>query len=359
MRRTIPISLMLILSVGPLTPPTSACTTLMVQGQDGPLVGKSYDWSVGHGIVYFNKSGVSKTALALDPRETPARWTSRFASLTFNQYGRELPNGGMNTAGLVVEVMLLSSSRYAPFDERPAINELQWIQYQLDRFATVGEVVAHADDLRISRVHGNVHYMVCDRRGSCAAIEQIDGKTVIAAGEEMPVAALTNDTYADSLAFLRQHRGYGGHRDAPSGSSSLARFVRTAGRVLGEKIENATPSEYVLAALDDVRSGSFTKWNIVYDPERLEVSFRTLASPEVKALRVDDFDASCSTPVRMLDIDFDQPGDVTAAFADYSEKANSDLIDASLHDLGIEGRLPAGTKEALAALPDRYECVGP
>ncbi len=62
----------------------------LIDGPDGPLVGKSYDWNDERGLVVVNKRGVIKRALVLSPGNAPARWTSRFASLTFNQYGREL-----------------------------------------------------------------------------------------------------------------------------------------------------------------------------------------------------------------------------------------------------------------------------
>ena len=38
--------------------------------------------------------------------------------------------------------MWLDSSEYPKPDGTPSVNELQWIQYQLDNFATVGEVLA-------------------------------------------------------------------------------------------------------------------------------------------------------------------------------------------------------------------------
>jgi choloylglycine hydrolase len=54
----------------------------------------------------------------------------------------------MNEAGLVVEIMWLKESEYPPPDEHPTVNELQWVQYQLDNFATVTEVAANAERLR-------------------------------------------------------------------------------------------------------------------------------------------------------------------------------------------------------------------
>ena len=59
-------------------------------------------------------------------------WVSQYGSITFNQYGKEFPTGGMNEKGLVVELMWLDGTIYPQPDERPAIGVLQWIQYQLD-----------------------------------------------------------------------------------------------------------------------------------------------------------------------------------------------------------------------------------
>lgn len=335
-----------------------ACTTFAVEGEEGAVIGKSYDWSIGSGMVFFNKAGVAKRALSLDPRDTPAHWSSRYASLTFNQYGREFPNGGMNMAGLVVEVMWLGAAQAAPKDERATLNELQWIQLQLDRFETVAEVVAHVDKFRISPVYGQVHYMACDRSGECAAIEHLAGRdAVVTTGRDMLVKALTNDTYADSVGYLSTQRGFGGDREPPQGSGSLARFARTGLLVSGRKIEPDRLTAYALEVLDDVRSGDFTKWNIVYDPQRLEVSFRTLGNPALKAVRLEAFDTSCLTPVRALDIDTAGAGDVSASFVDYSMQANERLIRSALEGLGIDKVLPAGTGAALALLPGSYQCA--
>ena len=87
---------------------------------------------------------------ALPPQEKPASWVSRYGSVTFNQYGREFPNGGMNEAGLVVELMWLDDTTYPATDGRPALDCLEWIQYQLDTAATLSD-----HRLRLRRVPGD------------------------------------------------------------------------------------------------------------------------------------------------------------------------------------------------------------
>lgn len=324
-----------------------ACTTFLLDGTS-PLVGKSYDWDNGRGLVVFNKEGVSKAALPIQANDKPVTWTSRYASLTFNQFGRELPNGGMNTAGLIVEILWLRSAKYPKVDARPSINELQWIQYNLDRFSTVAEVIEHADALRISAAYANVHYMVCDATATCAAVEYLGGELVISTGERMSdVKVLTNNTYADSRRALDVL----GRGETPSSTRSLDRFMRAA------RLSSAAASpttDRAFAILDRVSMGAMSQWKIVYDPKALRVFFRTATSPAIKHVDLARFDRRCASPVRVLDIDSKASGDVFGRFVPYRDEVNAELIRASTRTL--DPPLPQGATEALATLPHLTVC---
>ena len=82
-----------------------ACTSFRLKDESKVVVGKNYDWIIDPGILVTNKRNMAKTAF-VDPDEKPFKWVSKYGSITFNQYGREFPNGGMNEAGLVVEALL-------------------------------------------------------------------------------------------------------------------------------------------------------------------------------------------------------------------------------------------------------------
>ena len=61
------------------------------------------------------------------------RLTLQYISVTFNAFGRELPDGGMNEKGLFIWEMTGGTT----FDEeanRPRLFMSQWMQYQLDNF---------------------------------------------------------------------------------------------------------------------------------------------------------------------------------------------------------------------------------
>jgi len=208
-----------------------ACTSFCLQRGDKVVFSKNYDWHLDQGMIIINKRDVAKHAMLLDPNENPANWVSKYGSVTFNQYGREMPNGGVNEKGLAVEMLMLDKSKFPAPDDRPAL--IAWVQYQLDNCANVKEVIDSNNRVRISPdMPVPVHFIACDRKGNTAIIEFLDGKLVCHTGEELPVKAITNNTYDDSLAYLKRHTGFGGTRNIPCGSpESLDRFVCTSNRI--------------------------------------------------------------------------------------------------------------------------------
>ena len=332
------------LIAGAAARPASACTTFMLERGGDRVVGKSYDWHMGQGLVLVNKRGVAKQSLPAKPDDQPARWLSRHASVTFNQYGREFPAGGMNDAGLVVEVMWLDSSTYERADGRPTLNELQWIQYQLDSFATVTEMTAAAPALRVSPVYARVHYLACDRSGACAAFEHIGGKQVVTPGAR----ALTNHPYAESAAWASRQK------QPPAGAGSLERFARAARQAASPPAGDLVAAAF--GVLDGVR-WSESQWNIVYDPVHLRVSFRTRVNRSIKTLDLGKVDASCAKPVALVDIDTDPSGDVAGRLRAYDETINRSLIERSVRR--IRSQLPAGAIDMMVSYPSALTCQKP
>lgn len=161
-----------------------ACTTFCLDDNGQRIFGRNYDWDVEDCLIVVNKRGVAKTSYS---QTHPAKWISRYGSVTFNQYGRELPQGGMNEAGLVVETMWLSPTEYPAPDARAEVGELQWVQYQLDTAGSVADVIASDAAIRILRENSSpIHFLVCDCKGDCASIEFLGGKMVVHTEEAMP-----------------------------------------------------------------------------------------------------------------------------------------------------------------------------
>ncbi len=328
------------------TAPAWACSAFLVEaGGDGYAVAKSYDWDMAQGVVLANRRGVAKRALILDPRAKAHAWTSTFASVTFNQYGAEMPNGGMNEKGLVVEVLWLNASKYPAPDARPVVNELQWIQWALDTQATTAELVAAAPAIRVAPAYAKVHYFACDASRACATFEYVDGKLSIHHGADLPYKALTNHTYDASEVYMQKRR-----RDLPKGRGSLERFARVSRATGGKDLARTA-----FHSLDSVSQDAYSVWNIVYLPAQRQIQFRTHAQTGIKRVDTAKLALGCGQAPRFLDVQEATAGDVTGRFRDYTTADNARLIDKSLGS--IAAALPAGAKELLAAYPSTLTCA--
>ncbi len=297
-------------------------------------------------MVISNASGVKKTGLPMSRGDRPASWISKHASVTFNQYGREFPNGGLNDAGLVVEVMWLDTSLSPAPDDRSSLSELQWIQYQLDTFASVAEMIEAAQRVRISTVYGKVHYLACDASSACAAFENLDGKLVITSGADLPARALTNHSYAQSLAHRRAQPR------PPKGLGSLDRFAR-ASRLAEDARGSTDGVNAAFTILDSVR-GSETQWQIVYDAKRFQIHFRTAKLRETRTLDAKQLFVRCGQSARVLELDAKLAGDVTARFVPYKDELNRRIVDKSVAP--IRDKIPAKAVDALVMYPASLSC---
>ena len=349
-----------------------ACTTFQLRHADQVFVGKNYDWMVEDGLVIVNKRRVSKTAYesTIDNTGlgTPAAWTSKYGSITFTQYGRELSPGGMNEAGLVIESMGLfrntPNRKYPDPDDRVSILAGQWRQYQLDNFATVKEVIESDATLRIRPQKGiHTHFIVSDKEGNCALIEFLDGKMVCYTGETLPYRALTNNTYEVSLGYLK--------KDAipePDAYKSIERFTRAAKMVESYNPETSkSPIDYAFTILESVSWSidrdwngtpytSNTRWSIVYDQKNLHIHFRTHGNPAKRVIRLASFDFSCQTPVQSLDVTANLSGDVSGKFIEYTQRLNRDLIEEAFSKTVFFPRYSAEQLDTLADYPESFSC---
>ncbi|MBU4316313.1 MAG: linear amide C-N hydrolase [Proteobacteria bacterium] len=258
-----------------------ACSSFKLTDADHVLVGFNLDTLAGDGLIVVNKRGVSKTAMQpikdiqLPETGQPARWTSKYGSITFNQYGRELPFVGMNEAGLIVNTLANPKGKFPEPDSRPSIWSGQWVQYQLDNFATVHEVITSDAQLRIKRTKGLVpgtHYFITDKDGNCAVIEFINGKQICYINETLPYNVVTNSTYPESIKCLNRNKIP--WRDQ---GKSIERFVRAVKMVKSYDPEGTT--SLLDYSFDILKSVSWsenrklgplnftmeTKWSIVYD----------------------------------------------------------------------------------------------
>lgn len=329
-----------------------ACTTFCLEDDEDLVFGRNYDWHLDHGLVIVNKRGVTKRALLIDRADTPARWVSKYGSVTFNQYGRELPCGGMNEAGLVLETMWLTGTAYPIRDARPAV--MAWVQYQLDTCSTIQEVIASDKEIRVTALTPMpLHFLACDREGNVATFEFLNGRLVCRTGDSLPVRALANDTYEKSLEYLKQHTGFGGTKKIPYGSwGSLDRFVCAADRVRTYSSSGSSIVEYAFDTLKSVEQGESTKWLIVYDPKNMKIHYQTCMCKKTRTVDVSGCDFDAHTPVQVISINTAHTGLLNAYFSHYDTDVNRWLVYYSMKHTPILESIPDAPIEMLVQYPD-------
>lgn len=332
--------------------PAAACTTFCVRGPDGLVFGRNYDFFTGEGMVLANGRGVDKSSTL---ERQPARWTSKYGSVTFNQFGRDNPMGGVNERGLVVELMELPETRYPDADSRPALGVLEWIQYVLDNFATVDEALAGAKRVRIATRMGN-HYLLADRGGDVAVVEFLGGRMVVRRGDTLPSAVLANSPYDESLAHASSHPQR--PAELPRGSlGSLERFARAQQAVRaidGLPLEKRIDRSFGI--LDEVAQAGHTRWQIVYDLSRSTIHYRTTANRERRSLSIASFDYACRATPLMLDIDSGH-GDVTKAMMPYAPEANERQMLRAFGAVPQLGMSPEQVRAEASQIEKSRRCV--
>ena len=312
------------------------CTTFVLKGKGRVYFGRNLDWPWEDGLVIINPRDIQKTAFLLTER-SPVKWTSRLGSVTFNQFGREMPYGGMNEAGLVVENMQLEGTGYAAPDSRPAINLAQWIQYQLDNCRTVAEVIATDKALRVEnpppplRAQACMHYLVCDASGDCATIEFLDGKTIVHRGATLSCPVLANDTYDASTNYAGEHPLPAELPARAKTPSSLDRFAQAAARAAAFKpTQPAQDLAYAFDTLEQVCQGDFTVWRMVYDVSARQIHYRTRTNPTTRTLDLKSLDFSAAHPVQFVAIQAAPAAGAGLPWAELTEARHRQYLEAFL-----------------------------
>jgi choloylglycine hydrolase len=334
---------------------SDACTTFLLKHPKGPVMAKNFDWDVAAGMLVVNPRGLAKSAV-VGADAQPARWTSRYGSLTFNQYGREFPMGGMNEAGLAMEVLWLADTRYPAASDKRSIGTLQWVQYCLDSFRSVNDVVASASELNIGGP-ATVHFLACDATATCAVIEFLDGKLFQRSGRTLPLPVLTNDRYNASLDYLNRTLGYGGDPVKPEGAGSLPRFARAAnGTHIARSNPDADPVAESFAILADVAQPKTTQWSIVYDLSAKRVHFSSSSHAPRRTVDLTELDLDCTAETLTVDLAAELSGDITTKLVPYTTEANRTLIEAGFSTDAL-ARPPDEAISAMAAYPERLLCT--
>jgi len=164
----------------------------------------------------------------------PVKWTSKFGSVITGFYAN-VSADGMNEAGLVCNLLYQVEADYGDPKQtgRPTLSLGACLQYVLDNFQTVAEVVKVMQPDPFTVISGNfgngrpasVHFSLSDPSGDSAIFEFLKGKLVIHHSRDYKV--MTNSPiYEQQLAINTYWDLVGGKNMLPGTISAADRYVR-------------------------------------------------------------------------------------------------------------------------------------
>jgi hypothetical protein len=226
----------------------------------------------------------------------------------------------MNEEGLYIWEMSFDT-RYPSDENQPVLFQMLWMQYQLDNFRTVEEVIENVS--RVSIDGWGWHYFVADRSGKTAVIDFIGGRAVVYTGEDMPVPICCNSVYPDALKWLRQHRGFGGDLAIEKIRQEIPRFVY--GAELMRRYGSQDPVKYSFNMLAEMSQN--VRWSVVIDVEDLTVHFKTNLNQKVRRFRLTRADFKGDETL-MLNIEHPGPEQIRNEFVPCTPDRNRRSIGA-------------------------------
>lgn len=258
-----------------LAPAAGACSRVVWLGPDGAVItGRSMDWPYSFNAhLYAVPAGSTQDGAG---GVNSLTWTRKYGAVEVA--GTLDPKGpingvfdGMNTTGLVANLLYLAESDFgpAPTDNRPRLSVTGWVDYVLTSFGTVNEVVDAFTNPSIYIVpmnfgpnlagHPTVHLSVSDASGDSAIIEYLDGKPVIHHGRQYQV--MTNSpTYDEQLKLNAKWDNVDKTQDLPGSIQSKDRFVRASYYL--SRLPQATDERQAVAGVFSVMRNVSVPWGV-------------------------------------------------------------------------------------------------
>ncbi|MBS7253892.1 linear amide C-N hydrolase [Flavobacterium branchiicola] len=302
----------------------AACTRVVYEGLNGTiLTARSMDWKgeipanlwvFPRGIDRFGEAGSNSV-----------KWKSKYGSVVTSSWDIA-SSDGMNEKGLVGNLLWLAESTYPQFEKNGKTKGLAislWLQYVLDNFATVSEVVKALEkqEFTVTSSHipgtsifATVHLSVSDSSGDNAIFEYINGKLVI--HHDRKYVAMTNSPiFEEQLAINTYWKGIPGTIMLPGTNRAADRFTRASYYIDAipktDNMRTALASVFGVIRNCSVPLGissetepniSSTRWRTVADQKNLIYYFDNVLNPNVVWVEFSKLDFSEKAKVRKLSL---------------------------------------------------------
>ncbi|MDP4189472.1 MAG: linear amide C-N hydrolase, partial [Bacteroidota bacterium] len=314
-----------LLSMVYLNQKAGACTRVVYQGPNGMIItARSMDWKgdIPANLWIFPR-GIERNGEA---GITSIKWKSKYGSVITSSWDLA-SSDGMNEKGLVGNLLWLAESVYPEFEKdgnKKGLAVSLWLQYVLDNYATVSEVVDafRSNDFVIASSHipgteifATVHLSVSDATGDNAILEYIEGKLVI--HHDRKYITMTNSPiFEEQLAIGSYWKGIPGTIMLPGTNRASDRFVRASYYI--DAIPKTDNTRVAIASVFSVirncsvplgiSSGtepniSSTRWRTVADQKNLIYYFDNVLNPNVIWVEFSKIDFSETAKVRKLSLE--------------------------------------------------------
>ncbi|EDY83383.1 hypothetical protein VDG1235_3010 [Verrucomicrobiia bacterium DG1235] len=325
-----------------ITPYIGSCSTFQLQRGDDLIVGHNFEdkYEVSGAIIINQRDeerrAISWAELCADKTApiSPPTWRSKYASASFNTRGAGFSDGGLNEAGLAIwEMSLFPVDQYAVDVSRPTIFMMNWIQLQLDMHEHVEQVIKSASAFNLDGWFW--HFFVADRYGRCATIEFVDGKLDVHEGSDLPVNVLCNARYSMELD---KYKGETHRPEEPSDFEEKFwrdhRF-KTAAEMIDDFSDEVPAKivDYGFNILDRIVSYDWCQWQIIVEPRKSLIHYRTKLNRNVRSFRFDSFDLSSQSNSKILDINAGAEGDVASEFTELDYVANRAYVERDIRGI--------------------------
>ena len=356
-KKIVAASVSVTLTFAPLV--SNACTSFLLKANDGGFV---YGRTMEFGTPLQSKLAViprnfSELGIGVDSKPgTGLNWTTKYAVVGMNALGLPVVVDGMNEKGLVGGLQYAPNTamfqNVSPAESSNSISSAQMLTYALTNFATVDEVIAGFQKIKVNRsvvpsFHNQtitVRMPMHDASGKSIVIEYVNGELVATAN---PTGVETNDPlFSEQLNNIGSYANLspvekaplvinGAKYGPPSSGSGLhglpgdylspSRFIRalflansaptnlsseqqtnTAWHILGSF--DIPPGAIALSASNPYGGGAggveVTEWSVVADTKNMMYYVKMFANTNVQAFDFKKVDVNAK---EMKYYDLDRP----------------------------------------------------
>lgn len=321
-----------------------ACTSVKLSSSSEFLSSTNVDFYTSlKRALFVNKRGVWKEASPLGTTGIQNRWFAKWGSVTNSIYGREFAMGGINETGLVVH-MQQDFNVFPELDPlKPKLHIRQSVQYLLDTSSSIAEAVKNLNKVTLHKGAMSIHWWICEASGSCAVLEMKNQKLYVYKGNELPISALTNTAYDQSLKIYEKCLNDGCEKDLSNiPNDSDGRFIKaahlTSQPTSADLVQNAL--FHILPMTAQLENPEFgTLYSIGYrqsfEEEKKQIIINPKSGAKSQWLNMDEIDFSCKTPAQFQVISADSgEGNILQRFSNYNKNFQKEMT-ASMVSVGL------------------------